>query len=132
MLPSASPSFEQAAPALDRPPSAAVGVPSNLLEQANRLNDKDRQLLVAFLKGEAPAQQPTQGVRQILLNEVRVLLRMRPTVWQKLFDSCVYVRICRRRSSVTAVCDTWNRSSSRSTISQGTPNANSRPRMVVN
>jgi hypothetical protein len=49
---------------------SAVGVPGNLLDQANRLSDRDRQLLVAFLKGESPGQLPTHGVRQILLNEV--------------------------------------------------------------
>jgi hypothetical protein len=47
-----------------------VGVPGNLLEQANRLSDRDRQLLVAFLKGESPGHLPTHGIRQILLNEV--------------------------------------------------------------
>lgn len=50
-------------------PPQPVGVPGNLLEQANRLSDRDRQLLVAFLKGESPGQLPTHGVRQILLNE---------------------------------------------------------------
>lgn len=47
-----------------------MGVPSNLLDQANKLNDHDRALLVAFLKGEAPGQLPSHGIRQILLNEV--------------------------------------------------------------
>jgi len=50
-----------------QPPAAAV--PGNLLDQANKLSDTDRQLLVAFLNGESPGQLPTQGVRQILLNE---------------------------------------------------------------